>query len=105
MEQNTNGILDSYKLGNFHFDEVFKENKEPKTHYTSLVERFNQFSLADFERINNEVKMAFFNQGITFAVYSEDKKPGMQYCYPSVFLKLTISFRLNETPTSVVTPK
>ncbi len=75
MEQNTNGILDSYKLGNFHFDEVFKENKEPKTHYTSLVERFNQFSLADFERINNEVKMAFFNQGITFAVYSEDKKP------------------------------
>ena len=40
-----------------------------------MVERFNQLSLNDFERINNEVKTAFLNQGITFAVYAEDKKP------------------------------
>ena len=75
MKQQTSGILDSYRLGNSHYDEVFKETKEPKTHYQSIVERFNQLSLSDFERINNEVKTAFFNQGITFAVYSDDKKP------------------------------
>jgi uncharacterized circularly permuted ATP-grasp superfamily protein len=75
MKQQLNGILDSYKLGNLHYDEVFKESKEPKEHYQSIVERFNQLSLSDFERINNEVKTAFFNQGITFAVYSDDKKP------------------------------
>jgi len=75
MKQQMNGILDSYKLGNSHYDEVFKESKEPKEHYQSIVERFNQLSLSDFERINNEVKTAFFNQGITFAVYAEDKKP------------------------------
>jgi len=75
MKQQTNGILDSYRLGNSHYDEVFKESKEPKEHYHSIVERFNQLSLSDFERINNEVKTAFFNQGITFAVYSDDKKP------------------------------
>jgi len=75
MKQQTHGILDSYKLGNSHYDEVFKEPKVPKEHYQSIVERFNQLSLSDFERINNEVKTAFFNQGITFAVYSEDKKP------------------------------
>jgi uncharacterized circularly permuted ATP-grasp superfamily protein len=75
MRQQLNGILDSYTIGNSHYDEVFKETKEPKEHYQRIVERFNQLSLSDFERINNEVKTAFFNQGITFAVYSDAKKP------------------------------
>ena len=75
MERQTKRILDKYSVENFHFDEVFKEAQVPKDHYKTIVERFNQFSLEDFERINNEVKTAFFNQGITFAVYSNDKKP------------------------------
>ena len=75
MKQQMKGLLDSYRLENFHFDEVFKDTKVPKEHYQSILERFNQLSLEDFERINNEVKTAFFNQGITFAVYSDDKKP------------------------------
>ena len=74
MKEHTNGILDSYKVGSSHFDEVFTAEKTPKEHYQTIVERFNQLSLVDFERINNEVKTAFFNQGITFAVYSNDKK-------------------------------
>jgi len=74
MKQNVNGILDSYSLEGFHFDEVFTDVKNSKEHYKTIVKRFNQFSLADFERINNEVKTAFFNQGITFAVYSDAKK-------------------------------
>jgi uncharacterized circularly permuted ATP-grasp superfamily protein len=78
MKQQTNGILDSYVMENFHFDEIFTSSKEPKAHYKSIVERFNQFNLSDFERINNEVKTAFFNQGITFAVYTDDKKPNEQ---------------------------
>ena len=75
MKQAATGILDSYSLTNSHYDEVFRQTNEPKEHYQSIVERFNQFSLADFEQLNNEVKTAFFNQGITFAVYAEDKKP------------------------------
>jgi len=75
MKQHTNGILDAYLPETAHFDEVFTGSKEPKDHYRSIAERFNQFSLADYERINNEVKTAFFNQGITFAVYTDDKKP------------------------------
>jgi uncharacterized circularly permuted ATP-grasp superfamily protein len=75
MEQQMKGILDSYHLEGSHFDEVYTESKYPKEHYQSILERFNQLTLADFERINNEVKTAFFNQGITFAVYSDDKKP------------------------------
>jgi len=75
MEQHTNKILDNYKSENAHFDEVFEHSQEIKNHYKSIVNRFNQLSLIDYERINNDVKTAFFNQGITFAVYSDDNKP------------------------------
>jgi len=75
MKQLKNGILDSYTLGNIHYDEIYGDSKQPRDHYATMVERFNQLSLIDFERINNEVKTAFLNQGITFAVYAEDKKP------------------------------
>jgi len=75
MEQHINKILDYYKSDNFHFDEVFFGLNESKEHYKTIVDRFNQLSMDDYERINNEVKTAFFNQGITFAVYSDDNKP------------------------------
>lgn len=75
MKQKTNGILDYYESDNIHFDEVFDDSIEPKAHYKTIIERFNQLSMVDYERINNDVKTAFFNQGITFAVYSEDNKP------------------------------
>lgn len=74
MEQSMNGILDSHKFESLHFDEVYTSLNVPKDHYKSIVERFNHLSISDFQRINNEVKTAFFNQGITFAVYSEDNK-------------------------------
>jgi uncharacterized circularly permuted ATP-grasp superfamily protein len=74
MEKQMEGILDSYRLEGSHFDEVYTGATYPKEHYQSILERFNQLSLADFERIYSEVKTAFFNQGITFAVYADDKK-------------------------------
>jgi len=69
-----NGILDSYRMGNSNYDEVFIDSKQPREHYKMMVENFNQLSLIDFERINNELKTAFLNQGITFAVYDKDQK-------------------------------
>ena len=75
MIAHVNGILDSYKPGSSHYDEVFADTNLPREHYKMVVDRFNQLNLIDFERINNEVKTAFLNQGITFAVYAEDKKP------------------------------
>jgi uncharacterized circularly permuted ATP-grasp superfamily protein len=68
------GILNSYRLEGYHYDEVYTGPTYPKEHYQPILERFNQFSISDFERIYSEVKTAFFNQGITFAVYADDKK-------------------------------
>jgi uncharacterized circularly permuted ATP-grasp superfamily protein len=75
MRQHRDSILDSYIPSVSHFDEVYEESKEIKDHYKTIMNRFNQFNIDDFERINNDVKTAFFNQGITFAVYSQDNKP------------------------------
>ena len=67
------GLFTSYEKSNGAFDEVFNENGVPRSHYKDISNRFNNYSLNDFERINKEVKDAFFNQGITFSVYSENK--------------------------------
>ncbi len=74
MEKQMEGILNSYRLEGHHYDEVYTGPTYPKEHYQPILERFNQFSISDFERIYSEVKTAFFNQGITFAVYADDKK-------------------------------
>lgn len=78
MEEEYKGIFDSYQSEEQHFDEVFNANHKPKPHYKKVVDRFNQYTLVDFQRINNEVKNTFFNQGITFSVYSDSKKPDEQ---------------------------
>ncbi len=59
MEQFMNGILDSQKFESLHFDEVYTSFNVAKEHYKSIVERFNNLSISDFQRINNEVKTAF----------------------------------------------
>ncbi len=78
MDQFQDGLLSAYKLSNNCFDEVFIDTKSPRTHYSDICERFNRYSLPDFERINKELKDALFNQGITFSVYCEDNKPDEQ---------------------------
>lgn len=69
------GLFSSYNGPNNAFDEVFMDSYTPYSHYGEIYKKFNDFTLAEFKRINKEVKEAFFNQGITFSVYFEDKKP------------------------------
>lgn len=96
------GILDSYKFEGSHFDEVFFNTKTPKEHYQTIVERFNQLSIADFERINNEVKTAFFNQGITFAVYSNNKKADERIFPFDLFPRIISKQEWNQLETGVI---
>jgi len=73
MKQLNAGLFSGYEQTGTAFDEVFDLLQNPREHYKDLYKLFNNFSLSDFERINKEVKEAFFNQGITFAVYSDNK--------------------------------
>jgi hypothetical protein len=89
MEQQMNGILDSYRLENAHYDEVFTDAKYPKEHYQSILERFNQLTLADFERINNEVKTAFLTRESLLPFILTTKSPTNEFfhsiCFPGLF--------------------
>lgn len=75
MTDRAGDIFNSYQTSSNFFDEVFDEQKLPKEFYSKVYERFSKFTFEDFERLNDEAKKTFFNQGITFSVYFEDKKP------------------------------
>lgn len=62
-------------------DEVFAKPGEPNPFYEKILEHFNKFTLEDFKDLNEYTKVNFFNQGITFAVYSEKEK-GIERIFP-----------------------
>ena len=75
MEQTQNNLFEAIKENKNFFDEVFSAPDVPKEHYQKIYKRFSKFSLQDFQRLFNDAKNAFFDQGVTFSVYFEDKKP------------------------------
>ena len=82
MELNEkNGVFSSYEINKDHYDEVFKKDATVRKHYESLLEQFRQLGSQDFKELNEYAKVSFYNQGITFAVYS-DKQRGVERIMP-----------------------
>lgn len=84
MENNTSelqGLFSGYAVDAKFLDEVFTQQGKSNPHYQKILEHFNKLSLDDFKDINEYTKMSFFNQGITFAVYS-DKEKGIERIFP-----------------------
>ncbi|MGB5243150.1 MAG: circularly permuted type 2 ATP-grasp protein [Lutimonas sp.] len=102
MDEKSKKILDLYKMEVGHFDEVFKTDQKSYPHYSNVLDRFKRFSLVDFERINNEVKTAFFNQGITFAVYNENKKADERIFPFDLFPRIIPNKEWNKLETGVI---
>ncbi len=75
MEGHQQGLLSTYPMASTFYDEVFSPSNIVYPHYAEIHDKFNGFTSLEFERINKEVKDAFYNQGITFSVYFENKKP------------------------------
>ncbi|TRZ45365.1 circularly permuted type 2 ATP-grasp protein [Robertkochia solimangrovi] len=75
MKLNTSHpIFSAYKKNPKLFDEIFNKNGEVKQIYTKLFELYGGLSVEDFVNLNDKAKASFFNQGITFQVYSEAKQ-------------------------------
>jgi uncharacterized circularly permuted ATP-grasp superfamily protein len=69
-------LLRGYAVnGNIH-DEVFEAPGKVRPHYQALYELFSEYDLKDFQDLNELVHLSFFNQGITFAVYSKNAEGG-----------------------------
>jgi len=75
------GVFGNYPLDELLFDEVFSSNGKPKKHYQKALSQFGKFSMEDFKKLNEYAKISFFNQGVTFAVYSDNSK-GVERIFP-----------------------
>ncbi|GLB49154.1 circularly permuted type 2 ATP-grasp protein [Neptunitalea lumnitzerae] len=74
MIKNTaNPIFSSYEKKDALYDEIFDENDEVRDVYKKLFELYSGLSSNDFGTLNEKAKATFFNQGITFQVYSDAK--------------------------------
>ncbi|MGB5323458.1 circularly permuted type 2 ATP-grasp protein [Lutimonas sp.] len=66
-------IFSSYELDSRFYDELFDANHEVREIYKTLYKLFGGYSIREFERLNKQAKDSFFNLGITFQVYGDDK--------------------------------
>ena len=66
------GLFTGYNVPEGTLDEVFSDFSHHYARYPAIREVFDELSAGDFERLNESAKLSFLNQGITYAVYSED---------------------------------
>jgi uncharacterized circularly permuted ATP-grasp superfamily protein len=74
-------VFSNYQLNPGFIDEVFSDKNLAKDHYQKVLHHFAQLSAQDFKELNDHAKLSFFNQGVTFAVYS-DKAKGVERIFP-----------------------
>ncbi len=65
-------LFDDYQNDGF-YDEMFAPDGQPRPHYNKLLQRLSQMSLEDYERRVTLADSTLVNQGITFAVYGDEK--------------------------------
>ena len=71
MSQPT-GLFAGYTVPEGTLDEVFTSFDHAYPNYAAIREVFNELHAGDFQRLNESAKLSFLNQGITYAVYSEE---------------------------------
>ncbi len=72
-QQSFSSLFKDYNLDENLLDEVFKKDGAISEEYDKLYSRFQNLDYRNFANMFDEVKNSFFNQGITFSVYSESK--------------------------------
>jgi uncharacterized circularly permuted ATP-grasp superfamily protein len=81
LTQISNTIFNSYDIDSKFHDEVFDSAGTVRPHYQKALEVFREFSFEDFQKLNEFAKISFFNQGITFSVYSDNLR-GIERIFP-----------------------
>ena len=65
-------LFSSYEFDSNFYDELFSKNKEVRDIYKTLFKLLSQYSVTEFNALNERAKESFFNLGITFQVYGEN---------------------------------
>ncbi|MGF1555405.1 circularly permuted type 2 ATP-grasp protein [Paucihalobacter sp.] len=72
-KEESNALFSSYERNENLFDEIFDANHKVRPTYKKIFELYSDHSISDFAHLNEKAKSSFFNQGITFQVYSDSK--------------------------------
>jgi len=66
-------ILENYKVGSGIFDEVIQGRKNGMTQYQRFIDLLSAMKIGEFKKLNETAKIAFLNQGVTYALYKEER--------------------------------
>ncbi len=66
-------MISPYKPQLNTYDEVFDADGKVRDHYRFLTDFFSQYDDQRFKSLSEEAKLVFFNEGITFSVYSDNQ--------------------------------
>ncbi len=66
------GLFTGYSVPEGTLDEVFSSFPHAYVDYPAIRKVFDELHAGDFQRLNESAKLSFLNQGITYAVYSEE---------------------------------
>ncbi|WP_457624460.1 circularly permuted type 2 ATP-grasp protein [Persephonella sp.] len=81
MPQLKGTLFEGYPVSKEHYDEVFNEKGGVRKHYQKVFNYFSKLSAEEFIELNQHAKISFINQGVTFAVYSENSE-GIERVFP-----------------------
>lgn len=76
-----NSVFSTYPFNKTLFDEVFKPDGKAAKHYLKVLKHFGKLTVEDYKKLDEFAKITFFNQGVTFAVYSDTLK-GVERIFP-----------------------
>ena len=69
----SNAIFSAYSKKEGLYDEIFDTKNQLRPRYKKIFEMYSGYTLEDFSNLNDKAKSSFFNQGITFQVYGDEK--------------------------------
>lgn len=63
------------------YDEFVADNNQVRNHYQLLADQFSNYGIDKYFQLNDEAKLTFFHEGVTFAVYSSNPE-GSEKIFP-----------------------
>ena len=81
MKWKGKGLFKDYPLPESMFDELLDHKANVRSNYHPLTQRFKTTSRKEFQKLNEQAKLSFFNEGITFSVYSGNDQ-GTERIFP-----------------------
>lgn len=73
-------LINEYEVPPIMFDEVIQDRNANSNYYRNFINILGGMDLQEFKGLNENAKLSFLNQGVTYALY--DKKESVEQIFP-----------------------